>query len=70
VPVSRVMSCSRCQVGYDPRLVGGSCPVCSTPAPGFAHRRAVPTDRALYLVGAATIANVLLLAILAAYLLS
>jgi hypothetical protein len=70
VPVSGVISCARCEVGYTPQLVGGSCPVCSTPAPGVAPRRATPPDRSLYLVGAATIANVLLLAILAAYLLS
>jgi hypothetical protein len=70
VPVPGLTSCARCEVSYDPRLVGGACPVCSTRAPGFEHRRAAAPDRALYLVGAATIANVLLLAILAAYLLS
>jgi hypothetical protein len=70
VPVPGLISCARCEVGFDPRLVGRSCPVCSTPAPGFVNRRATAPDLALYLVGAATIANVLLLAILAAYLLS
>jgi hypothetical protein len=69
VPVPGVIPCSRCEVSYDPRLVGGACPVCSTPAPGHERRTAAP-DRALYLVGAATVANMLLLAILAAYLLS
>ena len=69
MPVSAVISCPRCDVAYDPRLVGGSCPVCSTPAPGLGAKQA-PPDRAIYLVGAATIANLLLLAVLAAYLLS
>lgn len=70
MPVPGVTPCSRCEVSYDPRLVGGACPVCSTPAPGHERRRAAAPDRALYLVGAATVANMLLLAILAAYLLS
>ncbi len=62
--------CARCAAPYRPRLTDGACPVCDTPAPGVAPRRLRRVDdaddRLLAIVVLATIANVLLLAVLAA----
>ena len=62
MPVS--VTCSRCGVGYDPAPVGGACPVCRTPAHGGPVVDRRPADNALLLVGVATIANLVLLAVL------
>jgi hypothetical protein len=61
--------CPRCDVGYDPSLVDGACPVCGQDAPGRASPRRAGVDNALLLVGTATIANLLLLSVLAVLLL-
>jgi hypothetical protein len=63
--------CTRCDVRYDPSLTRWSCPVCDQSAPAAATgRRRLrewddPDSRLLAIVAAATIGNVLLLAILA-----
>ena len=59
--------CLRCSASFHPELVGGACPVCGTPAGGgTTRRRVVPADdRLLVLVGLATIANLLVLAVTA-----
>lgn len=63
------VACARCAAPYRPRLTEGACPVCDTPAPGVAPRRLRrlddADDRLLAIVVLATIANVLLLAVLA-----
>jgi hypothetical protein len=64
-----LVECARCGVGYHPELVGGACPVCASPAPGRTPRRSVAADNAVLLVGTATIANLVLLAILTVLLL-
>lgn len=59
--------CIRCTAPYLPRLTRHRCPVCDTPAPGDLPRPRAwedPDDRLLAIVAAATLANVLLLAIL------
>ncbi len=61
--------CPRCSVSYAPGLVGNACPVCGVTAPGLTARRRSIGDQAVVLVGLATIANLILLAILAIYLL-
>jgi hypothetical protein len=59
-------TCSRCAASFHPSLVGGSCPVCRTPALGAPRRRRVRADdRLLLLVGLATVANLLVLAVTA-----
>ncbi len=62
--------CARCAAPYRHRLTDGACPVCGTAAPGVAPRRLRrlddADDRLLAIVVLATIANVLLLAVLAA----
>ena len=68
----RVM-CERCTAPYDPSLTRHRCPVCDTPSPGpLPAPRAWddPDDRLLAIVTAATLANVLLLAVLALVVLS
>ena len=66
-------TCARCGAPYLSRLVGWRCPLCATPDP---DREAVAPrgwddadDRLLAIVAAATIANVLLLSVLAVYVL-
>ena len=61
--------CRRCGVDYDPQLVGGRCPVCASPAPGYRAPRFAAADGALLLVGTATLANLILLAVLTVLLL-
>ena len=61
--------CPRCRAAYLPPLTRGACPVCRTEAPGGAPRplwSVRDDDRLLLLVGIATIANLLVLGILAA----
>jgi hypothetical protein len=65
--------CARCTAPFDPSLTRYRCPVCDTPAPGGAPAPRAwddPDDRLLAIVTAATLANVLLLAILALVVLS
>ncbi|HVU74895.1 MAG TPA: hypothetical protein VHE83_18170 [Mycobacteriales bacterium] len=60
--------CPRCQAAYLPPLTRGACPVCRTEAPGGAGRArwwVRDDDRLLLLVGIATIANLVVLAVLA-----
>jgi hypothetical protein len=65
--------CATCRASYRPNLTGWACPVCDTAAPGAETRRtrrlADPDDRLLGIVLVATIANVLLLALLAVFVL-
>jgi hypothetical protein len=59
--------CGRCGAPYAPSLTRHRCPLCDTAAPGgLPAPRAWddPDDRLLAIVAAATIANVLLLAVL------
>lgn len=61
------ISCERCAAPYRPDLTRYRCPVCDARAPGEAPAPRVwedPDDRLLAIVAAATIANVLLLAVL------
>lgn len=62
------IACERCTAPYDPDLTRHRCPVCDTPAPGERPPSRAwdnADDRMLAIVAAATIANVLLLAVLA-----
>ncbi len=63
--------CLTCRAPYRPALTGWACPVCDTPAPGAERRRsrrlADADDRLLGIVLLATIANVVLLAVLAVF---
>lgn len=65
------VECATCRAPYRPRLVGGRCPVCDTPAPGEQARALRrfddDDDRLLAIVLLATIANVVLLAALAVF---
>jgi hypothetical protein len=59
--------CVRCTAPYLPSLTRNRCPVCDSPAPGDqppARAWHDPDDRILAIVALATIANVLLLAVL------
>jgi hypothetical protein len=59
--------CVRCTAPYLASLTRHRCPVCDTPTPGQPPRPRAwedPDDRLLAIVAAATLANVLLLAIL------
>jgi hypothetical protein len=61
-------TCTRCQAPYLASLTRYRCPVCDTAAPGHVVRLRAwddPDDRLLAIVAMATIANVLLLAVLA-----
>lgn len=62
------VDCPVCGVHYAPNLTGWACPVCDTAAPGAENRRARLVDdgdnRLLAIVFVATVANVLLLAVL------
>ena len=63
--------CVACNAPYLPRLTGGSCPVCDTPAPERASSSWLPQlgksedDRLLAIVVAASVLNVVLLGLLA-----
>ena len=57
--------CPRCAAPFRPDLTAGRCPVCRTPAPGAAERPARALDSTVLLVGLATVANLVLLAVLA-----
>jgi hypothetical protein len=62
------VTCERCEAPFDPSLTSHRCPVCDQPAPGPARPGRAwddPDDRLLAIVAAATIANALLLAVLA-----
>lgn len=65
------VTCVNCTAPYRPPLTGWACPVCDTAAPGADRRRARrladTDDRLLAIVLVATIANVLLLAGLAVF---
>ena len=59
--------CTTCTAPYAPSLTKHRCPVCSTPASDEAQDIRAwddPDDRLMFIVIAATLANVLLLAIL------
>ena len=64
------LTCTTCRAPYRPQLTGWACPVCDTTAPGAETRRsrrlADADDRLLGIVLLATIANVVLLGVLAA----
>ena len=65
------VTCPTCRAPYRPSLTGWACPVCDTAAPG-ADRRVLrrfddADDRLLAIVLVATIANVLLLAVLSVF---
>jgi hypothetical protein len=65
--------CTRCTAPYAPSLTRHRCPVCDTPADGEAPPGRAwddPDDRLMAIVIAATVANVLLLAILTLVVLS
>ncbi len=68
-----VLACSTCRAPYRPSLTGWACPVCDTPAPGAERRRgrrlADADDRLLGIVLLATLANVVLLAVLTLFVL-
>ncbi len=65
------LTCTTCRAPYRPALTGWACPVCDTPAPGAETRRsrrlADADDRLLAIVLLATIANVVLLGLLAVF---
>ena len=61
------ISCERCTAPYDPSLTRYRCPVCDQASPGGQLVLRVwddPDDRLIAIVVMATIANVLLLAVL------
>ena len=68
---TQALTCSTCRAPYRPSLTGWACPVCDTPAPGAESRRsrrlADADDRLLGIVLLATIANVVLLGVLAVF---
>lgn len=63
--------CATCSAPYRDNLTDWACPVCDTPSPGKPRRGQRrfddPDDRLLAIVGLATIANVVLLGVLAAF---
>lgn len=63
--------CLTCRAPYRPPLTGWACPLCDTPAPGAEARRprllADDDDRLLAIVLLATIADVVLPAVLAVF---
>ena len=65
------VDCPTCRAPYRPALTAWACPVCDTAAPGAEGRRARrwedADDRLLAIVVAATIANVVLLALLSVF---
>lgn len=72
-PATDAVVCTRCAAPYRPRLTDWACPVCDTAAPGAETRRRRrfedDDDRLLAIVLLATLANVVLLAALAAFVL-
>lgn len=67
------VACPRCTAPYAPALTRWRCPVCDTPATGDRPAPLVwddPDDRLLAIVTLATLANVLLLSVLALVVLS
>ncbi len=67
------VSCPHCAVAYRPSLTRAACPVCRTPAPGAlaTRRRSVgDDDRLLLIVAFATLANIIVLGVLALAVLS
>jgi len=54
-------TCTRCLVGYDPRLTGQRCPVCDAPAPGAPTDASPRRDRLMTIVVVAAALNVTLL---------
>ena len=65
------ITCATCTAPYDPSLVAWACPVCDTPAPGGSPRaRLADDDRLTAIVLAGTLLNIVLLAALAAIVLS
>ena len=59
-------SCTRCTASFHPSLVGGACPVCRTRVHGSTARKVIRADdRLLLIVGLATVANLLVLAVTA-----
>lgn len=65
------ITCATCAAPYDPRLVAWACPVCDTGAPGaVARTRVGDDDRLTAIVLAGTLLNIVLLAALAAIVLS
>ena len=65
--------CAHCGSRYAPALVKHRCPVCRTPAQGVVqlrHAALDSDDRMLLIVALATVTNIVVLAVLAAYLLS
>jgi hypothetical protein len=67
------LRCVHCGAHYAPTLVKQRCPVCRTPAPGATHiHQTTPDtdDHMPLIVALATVTNLLVLAILAAYLIS
>ena len=66
-------TCPRCTAPYLARLTDHRCPVCDTPTPDHVRTPRAwddPDDRLLAIVALATLANVLLLAVLALVVLS
>ena len=66
------VTCELCAAPYRPFLTGWACPVCDTAAPGAETRRGpglTDDDRLLAIVAVATIANVVLLGLLAVFVL-
>ena len=66
------VTCELCAAPYRPSLTDWACPVCDTPAPGGEARRGrglSDDDRLLAIVAVATIANVVLLGLLAVFVL-
>lgn len=66
------VTCRTCTAPYRPWLTGWTCPVCDTPAPGAEEHRGrglTDDDRLLAIVAFATIANVVLLGLLADFVL-
>ena len=60
--------CPHCDAPYRPRLTHGHCPVCANVAPGGITSTSAPADErdlAPALMAVATLANLLLLAVLA-----
>ena len=67
------IQCPHCDAHYQPQLVQWACPVCRTPAPGLRPPRRAPLrddDRLILIVALATLANLVVLGILAAAVLS
>lgn len=63
--------CVTCEAPYAPALVDWACPVCDTPTPDAPRRRRLRDDDKLTaIVLAGTLLNVVLLAVLAAIVLS